>query len=209
MLLVYSPLRFHQVRYISRIAHRMPVSMYLLSVMLTTHLAQIDIDLIKFICIPFSSCVVFQILTDFNTLVQQLLPVDFLFHFTLVEGFSVTWSWVVSRLFFSSYLVGLRGMRRRRLLVVFAHDAHFHQVLVLLLLIFSISLMSISWSSSNVTTIMLFKVVISWLGHGRLNVWVFPWLVLHSAVRLKCATARLDLVRIGRLARMCFWMVLI
>lgn len=112
-----------------------------------------------------------------------MLAIDFLFDFAFVESFSVTWSWVISTF----------NLLCRRLLIILAHNAHFHLVLILIIGL-SFSIMSISWSSTLLSILVdITKVIVAWLSHRCLNIRILSRSMLHSTMWLKCTTATLNL----------------
>jgi len=132
-------------------------------------------------------------LVYFNTLIQQLLSIDFLINLALVKCFSISRSRVISAF----------NLLLWRLLIVFAHNAHFHKVLVLIVLLgFSFSIVSIRRSSSLLSVLIdISKVVVVGLSHRSLNIWVLSRSVLHSTMRLESATATLYLGRLSSIIR--------
>lgn len=162
----------------------MSMSLYLTTIFcLRTILTKIDINLIKFVL---SSWIVFHILINLNTLIEQLLSINFLFDFAFVVCFSISWSWVISRLF----------RRLLRLLIIFAHYTHLNHVLIIAIIAISISIISIRWSPTLIAIMAskVSKMIVIWLNHCSLNIWILSWYMLDRTMRLKSATTTLYLL---------------
>lgn len=145
---------------------------------LVSKLAEVYVILIKLII--FTS--VLHILAYFYTLIEKLLSVDFLIDLRLID-FSVPRGRVSSS--FDAWL--------RLLLVILAHDANFHQVLILLLSMLTISFRCIGWMSSLLAFTL--EMIFSGLSHGCLNIRIFAiiWYLV-STVWLKCTTSTYNLL---------------
>ena len=145
---------------------------------LVSKLAKVYVILIKLII--FTS--MFHILAYFYTLIEELLSVDFLIDLGLIN-LSVSWGRVSSS--FDAWL--------RLLLVILAHDANFHQVLVLLLSMLTVSFRCIGWMTSCLA--LTLEMIFTGLSHGCLDIWIFAiiWYLV-STVWLQCATPTYNLL---------------
>ena len=168
------------------------MSLYLTTIFITI-LPKINVNLLKIIL---SSLIIFHILINFNTLVQQLLPIDFLFDFALVKCFSISWSWIISWL-----LLRLLG-----LLVIFAHYTHFNHILIIAVIAISIPIICISWSSTLIAIMpsKVTKMIVVWLDHSSLDIWILSRYMLNSTMWLKCTASTLYLLLSWRLSLLIF-----
>ena len=185
MLLMKCTFSLHQIWNVSCVTHRMSMTMNLLiRLNLIAHLTKIHINLIiHLLMLPLVR--IFQIWIDFHTLIQELLSIDFLIDFTLVECFSVSWSWIGSTLL---------NLRTNWLLIILTHYAHFHKVLAVLvmLLVISISVVGVSWSSTliRIVTTEVPKMIITCLSHCSLNIRIFSRSMLISSLLLWLKSTR-------------------
>ena len=74
-------------------------------------------------------------------------------------------------------------------------------MILIILLAFSLSVMSICRSSTLISVLIeITKMIVALLSHRSLNIWVFPGSMLHRTMWLKCATATLYLLITRRLS---------